>query len=148
VRIALDVGEVRRLADDLARAGPRVEERTKDIVEKTGHDTVSSAQANVAVDTGHLKSTIGVDMDPDRLGFEAGPTAKHGGHVEFGTVPHEIRQRVGGPMLHWVDAFGGHHFRERVWHPGTAPQPYMIPAFERQVPPALTAMEQALRDIL
>ncbi|MFC5744827.1 HK97 gp10 family phage protein [Actinomadura rugatobispora] len=147
MRITMDVREVRRLADDLGDAGPRVEEKVKDITERIGHDVVRSGQVGAPVDTGHLRATIGVDIDPDRLGFEAGPTASYGGHVEFGTLPHEIRRRPGGPRLHWV-ANGTHHFRERVWHPGTAPQPYMIPAFERHVPQAVTAMARAAGDIL
>lgn len=144
MRVTIDVEEVRRLADDLGDAGPLVRERTERIVDKTGHDVVRTGQANAAVDTGHLRSTIGVDVDADRMGFEAGPTASYGGHVEFGTVPHEIRPRVAG-ALYWP---GAPHPVRSVQHPGTAPQPYMIPAFERHVPFAVTAMGQAARDIL
>lgn len=144
MRVTVNVEQVRRLADDLGGAGPRVQEKTERIVEKTGHDVVNTAQANVAVDTGHLRSTIGVDIDPDRLGFEAGPVASYGADVEFGTAAHEIRPRT-GRALYWP---GAHHPVARVQHPGTAPQPYMIPAFERHVPRAVTAMGQAAGDML
>jgi hypothetical protein len=140
----VDVSEVRRLADDLGSAGRRVREKTERIVDKTGHDVVRTGQVNAPVDTGHLRSTIGVDLDEDRLGFEAGPYAEYGGHIEFGTAPHEIRPRT-AQALWWP---GARHPVARVQHPGSAPQPYMIPAFERHVPQAVTAMGHAGRDIL
>lgn len=142
--VGVDVSEVRRLADDLGAAGPRVQEKTERIVDKTGHDVVNTAQALAPVDTGHLRSTIGVDIDADRLGFEAGPVASYGAAVEFGSAPHEIRPRT-ARALWWP---GARHPVARVQHPGTAPQPYMIPAFERHVPHAVTAMGHAARDIL
>lgn len=142
--IGLDVLEARRLADDLGDAGYVLEARVSRIVEKTGEDVVSTGQANVAVDTGHLRSTIGVDFDPDWMGFEAGPVASYGAHVEFGTVPHEIRPRT-KHALYWP---GANHPVARVQHPGTAPQPYMIPAFEHHVPAAVTAMTRAAGEIL
>lgn len=144
MRVAVNVEQVRRLADDLGEAGPRLHEKTERIVEKTGHDVVNTGQALAPVDTGHLRSTIGVDIDPDRLGFQAGPYAEYAAAVEFGSAPHEIRPRT-KRALYWP---GAHHPVARVQHPGTAPQPYMIPAFERHMPQAVTAMGQATGDIL
>lgn len=74
------------IARDLDTAGARAEATTKLAVGKIGHDVVHDAQVVVPVDTGNLKNSIGVDIDPDGLGFDAGPTADYGAHVEFGTV--------------------------------------------------------------
>lgn len=77
--------EIERLADELENAAARAVERTRAVVGKTGHDTVRDSQIDCPVDTGHLKSTIGVDFDPDALGFEAGAHASYAGYVHFGT---------------------------------------------------------------
>jgi HK97 gp10 family phage protein len=115
--ISWDMSEVRALADDLGDAGPRVVERSRLVVEKTGYDTVADAQTLCPVRTGHLKSTIDADYDADGLGFEAGATASYAHFVEFGT--------------------------SRM-----SPQPYLMPAFDRRVPPAFQALEQVAGDIL
>lgn len=74
------------IARDLGTAGQRVEGLSKLSVAKIGHDVVRDAQAVVRVDTGNLKNSISVDIDPDGLGFEAGPTAGYGHFLEFGTI--------------------------------------------------------------
>jgi len=139
-----DTSELDQLIDDLDRAGPKAVELTQLVVEKTGFDTVSGAQERVPVDTGHLKNTIGVDFDADLLGFEAGPTASYGAHVEYGTKPHVIRPR-NARALHWVTPEGDEVFVTRVHHPGTAPQPYMRPAFEQAVEPLPKLLDQVVK---
>lgn len=80
-----DTSDLDKLAADLAQAGPKAETLAKAVVRKTGFDTVAGAQTVAPVDTGNLKNSIGVDFDPDGLGFEAGPTANYGHFVEYGT---------------------------------------------------------------
>jgi HK97 gp10 family phage protein len=80
-----DTSELTDLIEDLAKAGPKSEKLTSVVVRKTGFDVVAGAQAIAPVDTGNLKSSIGVDVDADGLGFEAGPTANYGHFVEYGT---------------------------------------------------------------
>lgn len=84
--IEFDGSEIIRLGRELGAAGNRVVERTRVVVAKAGHDTVADAQQRAPVDTGHLRNSIGVDIDPDGLGFEAGPIANYGHYVEFGTT--------------------------------------------------------------
>ncbi|MGH3375986.1 MAG: HK97-gp10 family putative phage morphogenesis protein [Actinoallomurus sp.] len=76
---------INALAVDLKAAGPKAVERAKVVVEKSGHDVVAGAQAICPVDTGNLRSSIGVDFDGDGLGWDAGPTASYGLYVEYGT---------------------------------------------------------------
>lgn len=80
-----DTSDLTRLAADLEAAGPKAEKLTEVVVGKTGFAVVAGAQAVAPVDTGNLKSSIGVDFDGDGFGFEAGPTANYGVHVEYGT---------------------------------------------------------------
>lgn len=119
--IEFDMSEVNALARDLDAAGPRAVERSQVVVKKTGHDTVSDAETLVPVDTGNLKNSISVDFDADGLGFEAGPTAHYGGYVEYGTSNEDESVRM-------------------------SPQPYMNPAFDRRLTPAMQAFEQIVGD--
>lgn len=76
--------------------------------------------------------------------------AAHSTFLESGTRPHAIEARR-APMLHWVDEGGDHRFARRVWHPGTAPSPFMGPAalkfervVEREVEQGIIAADRAL----
>ena len=80
-----DASEVDGLIKDLAAAGPKAESLARTVVARTGFDTVAGAQANAPVDTGALKNSIGVDVDEDGLGFEAGPTVSYAPYVHWGT---------------------------------------------------------------
>lgn len=125
----LDFHELTELYSVLERAPEQVVAKGRLAVGKTKFDTVARAQVLAPVDTGNLKNTIGADDDPDGLGWTAGPTAAYGADVEYGSRPHEIRAR-NVKALHWIDPETGLDvFRRRVMHPGTAPQPYMRPAF-------------------
>lgn len=132
-----DLSEVDALARDLKAAAEKTSELSKAVVAKTGFDTVASAQNAAPVDTGNLKNSIGVDFDADGLGFEAGPTASYAGVIEYGSAPHVITPRT-AKALYWP---GAEHPVKRVNHPGTAPQPYMGPAFDRAVERFVDAVE-------
>ncbi|MEU8199288.1 HK97-gp10 family putative phage morphogenesis protein [Microbispora amethystogenes] len=79
------IDEINRLAFDLGRLGFAATAKVAKVARSTGERTVAGAQAIVPVLTGNLKGTIGVDFDPDGLGFEAGPTASYAPYVEHGT---------------------------------------------------------------
>lgn len=94
-------GLIRALDAEVHQVGDRVSA----IVRKTAHDIEATAKELAPVDTGHLRSSIGVDIfreDGALIVAEIGPTADYGAHVEYGTS----RQ---------------------------APQAYMGPAFDRHV---------------
>jgi hypothetical protein len=58
--------------------------------------------------------------------------APYGGFVEFGTKPHTIRPKKPGGYL--VFTVGGTKvFARQVKHPGSAPRPYVMPAFRAWV---------------
>lgn len=81
--VSIDASEVERLADDMRQHAARVEPHAEQIVSKSIHDVVASAQSIAPVDTGNLKGSIGADVDG--LEAVAGPTAEYGAYVEYGT---------------------------------------------------------------
>ena len=99
------IDEINQVAIDLGRAGFTAIATAVTVAKKTGETTVARAQTIVVVDTGNLKGTIGVDMDADGLGFEAGPTAEYGAHIEFGTV-HMAPRAYMGPAFDYAMAEG------------------------------------------
>jgi HK97 gp10 family phage protein len=85
VNVQWDGSEVAALIQALDDAADEVAPRARRVVTKTGFDTVRGAQALCPVDTGHLRSTIGVDFDADGLGCDVGAYASYAGYVHFGT---------------------------------------------------------------
>lgn len=77
--------DLNRLEFDLRQAGLVVAHRASRVIRKVGEDVVRDAQVFCPVDSGNLKSTIGVDFETNGMGFEAGPTASYGKFVEEGT---------------------------------------------------------------
>lgn len=141
MRISFDTSEVRRLTLDLSKAPARIRAMAPQAIKKTLFDIEADAKVGAPVDTGNLENTIGTDVDADGLGGVVGPTADYGDDVEYGTQPHVIRPRDPGGVLAFPGG-GGTVFARSVNHPGTAPQPYMGPAFDRNAP----TLEQLLGD--
>ncbi|MEV8638097.1 HK97-gp10 family putative phage morphogenesis protein [Streptosporangium sp. NPDC051023] len=115
----IDFSEIARLEVAFDNATERVESMTRAAVKKTGFDTVAGAQNLVPVDTGNLKSSIGVDFDADELGFVAGPTAHYGGYVELGTSRMAPKPYLGPafeaavePFVKAIESIGGRVLEE------------------------------------
>jgi hypothetical protein len=129
---SIDSSEVRHLALDLSKAPASVRAKAPAAVKRTLFAIEGSAKAGAPVDTGHLVNSIGTDVDGDGMGGVVGPTASYGDVIEYGSQPHIIRP-IHGQFLKFTIA--GHTiFAREVHHPGTAPQPYLGPAFDKHVP--------------
>jgi HK97 gp10 family phage protein len=83
VYVRIDTSEVHALAADLRGAGRYVEERAPLVVSKVGHDMLATSQLATPVDTGHLRSSEGVEVIG--LGFDVYATAEYAEYVELGT---------------------------------------------------------------
>lgn len=82
---------ISELAANLHAAGPLAVEKTKVVVQASGHDCVARMQAICPVDTGATKNSCGVDFEDGGLGWEAGPTTYYSPYLEYGTskmAPH------------------------------------------------------------
>lgn len=116
-----------------------------------GEVIAKAARATAPVDRGDLKESIGVSTSLSRsqrgdrgavaaLEIHVGP----GQHpqaiaMEFGTAQHWIRAKPGGVLSAGTSIFG-----YMVQHPGTAPRPFMRPAWESQRLNALDVTGAAL----
>jgi len=101
--------------------------------------TVEAAKASVPVDDAQLKDSIGASVKLTTRQMRrhrktkgdvtvfVGPSAPHAHLVEFGTSPHPNKGRYAGTM-----------------HPGTAPQPFMRPAWESTKMEVLETLKKKL----
>lgn len=92
-------------------------------------DAMSNLTNNGSVKTGHLRRGI--------TNFRRGMTAtvhtsniKYASMVEKGTKAHIIRPK-NKKALYWK---GASHPVKQVNHPGSKAKPYLIPAFDKEVP--------------
>lgn len=97
--------------------------------------------------TGTHGGTSGSDIGGNVRGtgfaeIQAGTNVEYGPDVEYGTSAHEIRP-VNKKALHWGGKKGP--FATVVHHPGTAPQPFMRPAFDGSAPVIAEEMGRVLQ---
>jgi hypothetical protein len=88
------------------------------------------AEAAPVGETGELAASMNYRVNSGRL--EVGSADARGpiaAYVTRGTKPHPI-DPVNADALHWVDAGGADVFAKHVDHPGTAPNPFHIEAWE------------------
>jgi len=85
---SIDTTPLAELAADLRGLADEADDFARLVIDKVAHDVVADAQTFAPVDTGNLRSSIGFDLDDDKLGASIGPTASYGAHVEFGTSRH------------------------------------------------------------
>jgi hypothetical protein len=142
----IDSSEVRKLAVDLDRGTGTVGARASAAIRRTAFAIEADAKIGAPVDTSDLANSISTDFFGDgrfaSMGADIGPTVDYGDDVEYGTQPHVIRAKNGGKLV-FKGRDGRLVFVDKVDHPGTPPQPYMGPAFDRHAP----RLERALGDI-
>lgn len=142
----IDSSEVRKLAVDLHRAEGTVGAKASAAIRKAAFGIERDAKILAPHDTGDLANSISTDFEGDgrfgTMSAEIGPTVDYGDDVEYGTQPHVIRAKNGGKLV-FMGRNGGLVFVDKVDHPGTPPQPYLGPAFDRHAP----GLERALGDI-
>jgi len=108
------------------------------------------AKEQVPVDSGDLRNSIRVTTRSRRgqvtATVRAGDKKAYYAHmVEFGTAAHLIPKPSRKKRLKQVVlAFGG-SVKSEVQHPGTRPQPFMRPAFDKNTPAALDAFAEYVR---
>jgi len=144
--VGVDNSEVRHLQIDLSKAPAHVQQRAPMAVRRSLFSIEADAKVGAPVDTGALVNSISTDIDGDGMGGDVGPTVSYGDEVEYGTQPHIIRPRDARVLA--FPGAGGMVFAREVHHPGTRPQPYMGPAFERNVPQLAQALGLEGGDIL
>ena len=90
--------ELNSIAADLRRAGFLAQWRAGQVVAKAAYDVEGIAKGFCPVDTGFLRSSIGVDLDMAASSAVIGPTAEYAPFQEFGTST-QAPQAFMGPAL-------------------------------------------------
>lgn len=113
--ITLDLSELRAVTSRIGTAGPRIGAAASTILRKTALDIESDAKQLAPYDTGNLRNSISTSIAGD--GRFGSMTAEIGPTADYG-----IYQEYGTSVM--------------------AGQPYMGPAFDRQVPSYADALAQ------
>lgn len=102
----------------LTRAAAEAQTRSRTVMRKVAYDIQADAQRAAPVDTGFLRSSIGVTFQGNQYvtRFTVAPTADYAGYVEFGT--------------------------SRM-----PPRPYMQPALDRNLPRLQVALAAVLGNV-
>ena len=131
--IKIDSSELNKFSIYLKTKSVEDEKKIQKLLKNTGMKIEASAKNNLtnnkSVDTGHLRRGIG--------NFRRGMTVtvhtsniKYAVMVEKGTKAHIIKPKD-KKALYWK---GATHPVKKVNHPGSKAKPYLIPAFEKEVP--------------
>ena len=131
--IKIDSSELNKFSIYLKTKIVEDEKKIQKLLKNTGMKIEASAKDNLtnnkSVDTGHLRRGIG--------NFRRGMTVtvhtsniKYAVMVEKGTKAHIIKPKD-KKALYWK---GARHPVKSVRHPGSKAKPYLIPAFEKEIP--------------
>jgi HK97 gp10 family phage protein len=130
---AVGQADISKLADALRQTADNAQITTQQVLVQSANQILAEMEALVPVDTGKLRNSLQIQVDPDRVTI--GPNehiAPYGGYVEFGTKAHTIRPKTPGGVL--VFKMNGKTvYAKKVHHPGTRAQPFVRPAFEAWV---------------
>lgn len=95
MHLSVDATGVTHLRQAIEKIGPRVRKEAGVAVRTRAHDIENLAKQNVPVDTGYLKSTIGVALGVDDLVAVVGASANYAAFVEYGTAKMSPRPYLG-----------------------------------------------------
>jgi hypothetical protein len=84
---------------------------------------------NKSINTGHLRRGIATDIGNMEVTVHTS-NIKYAPMVEYGTRSHIIKPK-NKKALYWK---GAAHPVKKVNHPGSKAKPYLIPAFEKEIP--------------
>ncbi|MGL4801478.1 MAG: hypothetical protein ACRC18_04360 [Cetobacterium sp.] len=96
--------------------------------------------SNGSVKTGHLRRGITSNISKNE-GIVHTSNIVYSMGVEKGTKPHTIKAK-NGKYLYWK---GARHPVKQVNHPGSKAKPYLIPAFEKEIPYFVQKLEEIIK---
>jgi HK97 gp10 family phage protein len=121
-RLEWDVSELKARLEYLSR--PELKTR---VLEALAEHCAESMRQEAPEITGALKSSIIVEK-MDELTYIVGPTIDYSIYVEYGTKPHLILPRYARALR--FETEDGIVFAKKVYHPGSAPNPFVRRAAE------------------
>ena len=131
--IKINADELNKFSVELSGIPNEIEGNVKKVVKNSAFSIEANAKSNLtknkSVATGHLRRGISTDVK----GLEATihtSNIKYAPGVEYGTKAHIIKPK-NKKFLYWK---GATHPVKQVNHPGSKAKPYLIPAFEKEIP--------------
>ena len=131
--IRIDYSDLSKLTVSLKKLSDETEINVSKVIKDSAFNIQRNAMSNLAnngsVKTGHLRRAISVDMGNLEATIHTS-NVKYAVMVEKGTKAHVIKPK-NKKALYWK---GATHPVKQVNHPGSRAKPYLIPAFEKEIP--------------
>ena len=131
--IRVDYSDLNKLTVSLKKLSDEAENNVNKAIKDSAFNIQRNAMSNLAsngsVKTGHLRRSISVDMGNLEATIHTS-NVKYAVMVEKGTKAHIIKPK-NKKALYWK---GASHPVKQVNHPGSKAKPYLIPAFEKEIP--------------
>lgn len=124
----------------------------RDAVSRSALAIQGGAKRLCPVDSGRLRSSIGVRFYLGGLAGHIGTNVEYAQPVEFGTGVYGPQQREivivpkRATVLSWIGKDGQRVFASKVVIKGQKPQPFLGPAFDDEMPRFERAIEKAIDD--
>ena len=131
--IRVDYSDLTKLTVSLKKLSDEAESNVNKVIKDSAFNIQRTAMSNLtsngSVKTGHLRRSISVDIGNLEATIHTS-NVKYAVMVEKGTKAHIIKPKS-KKALYWK---GASHPVKQVNHPGSKAKPYLIPAFEKEVP--------------
>ena len=142
--IRVDYSDLTKLTVSLKKLSDEAENNVNKAIKDSAFNIQRSAMSNLAgngsVKTGHLRRSISVDMGNLEATIHTS-NVKYAVMVEKGTKAHIIKPKS-KKALYWK---GASHPVKQVNHPGSKAKPYLIPAFEKEVPYFVDKLKEVVK---
>lgn len=141
--IKVDTSELDRFSVSLVKMSSETENKTKQVLKNSAFniekDAKSNLTSNKSVKTGHLRRGIATNIGNMEATIHTS-NIKYASMVEKGTKAHIIKPK-NKKALYWK---GASHPVKQVNHPGSKAKPYLIPAFEKEIPYFIDKLKETI----
>ena len=137
--IKIDSSDLNKFSVILRELPDEIKDDVRKVVKNSAFNIERNAKSSASVKTGHLRRSISTKMGDMEATIHTS-NLKYAPMVEFGTRPHIIRAK-NKKALYWK---GVSHPVKQVNHPGSKAKPYLIPAFEKEVPYFVEKLKEAI----
>jgi len=146
MEVDIDARELSKAIRKIEKYSKEKAKNLKDIHNKIALDIQRDAKRNITdnsnVDTGRLRASIQIEMFIDGLGAGIGTRVHYAPYLEFGTGIYAVEGDGRKTGWFYTDRLGKTWFTR-----GIVPSPFLFPAWEKNRPPYLKAIQQEMRDI-
>ena len=140
--ITVDTSDLTKFKATIDKFSSKAYKGSQEAVRKSTLNVENYAKSNLtkngSVDTGLLRNSINSKINS--LEGTVSTNTKYAIFVEEGTKSHTIKPKS-KRFLYWK---GASHPVKEVRHPGSKAKPYMIPAFEKEIPNFLKELSNTL----